>query len=228
MTAAVPDIAKVETQIVEMTNAFRRENKLAAVTVDPALAAAAKAFADYLARTGTFSHTADGRQPAERIKASGYKACQVAENLALNKDSRGFEATELARRAVEGWKNSPGHRRNMLTETVTETGVGVVGGKDQTYIAVQLFGRPERLRYQFRVENLSSASIGFKFAGQQETLVPRMTIRFASCTPATLTLETARQQGSERRLDARYEPADGERFTITGDTLSSVRVERGN
>ena len=52
--------------------------------------------------------------PPQRAEAQGYRYCTVAENLALNLDSRGFETRQLARKAVEGWKASPGHRANML------------------------------------------------------------------------------------------------------------------
>ena len=109
----LPDLPQTEIAIVEMTNAFRKENKLGEVKPNTALAAAARAFADYLAKTGKFAHEADGREPAARAE-QGYRYCLVAENLALNLDSRGFETRQLARDAVEGWKDSPGHRANLL------------------------------------------------------------------------------------------------------------------
>jgi uncharacterized protein YkwD len=59
------------------------------------------------AKSGKFGHEADGRQPGQRAEAQGYRYCTVAENLALNLDSRGFETKELARKAVEGWKARP-------------------------------------------------------------------------------------------------------------------------
>jgi hypothetical protein len=227
MTAAVPDLPTVESVIVAETNAFRRENKLGEVTPNPVLAAAAKAYADYLARTEKFSHTADGRQPAERVRSAGYAFCSVAENLALNRDSRGFEATALARQAVEGWKNSPGHRQNMLTPHVTEIGVGVARGPKETYLSVQLFARPEALKYQFRIENLSEATLAVKIGGKPETVRPRVTVRLTQCLPTTVTVEAAKIDGTERRLDTRYEPVDGDRLTVTGTTAQSIKIERG-
>ena len=141
----LPDLPQTEIAIVEMTNAFRKENKLGALAPNKALAAAARAFADYLAKSGKFAHEADGRKPAARAEAQGYRYCTVAENLALNLDSRGFETRQLARNAVEGWKASPGHRANMLAPHVTEIGVAVVRAPDPDpkFISVQLFGRPE-------------------------------------------------------------------------------------
>src|SRR6185436_2512078 len=115
----LPDLPQTEIAIVEMTNAFRKENRLGALKPNAALAAAARAFAEYLAKTGKFAHEADGREPAQRAEAQGYRYCFVAENLALNLDSRGFETTKLARDVVEGWKASPGHRANLLAPQVT-------------------------------------------------------------------------------------------------------------
>src|SRR5207248_4440757 len=106
--ATLPDLPQTEIAIVELTNAFRSESKLGELKPNAALAAAARAFAEYLAKTGKFAHEADGRQPAQRAQAQGYRYCLIAENLAMNLDSRGFETRVLTRDAVEGWKSSPG------------------------------------------------------------------------------------------------------------------------
>jgi uncharacterized protein YkwD len=102
--AHAPDLPQAEIAIIEMTNAFRSEHELAAVKPNGALAAAARTFAAYLASTSTFAHEADGREPAARVAAAGYRYCLVAENLALNLDSRGFDSHKLAHAVVEGWK----------------------------------------------------------------------------------------------------------------------------
>ena len=142
--ATLPDLPQTEMAIVELTNAFRKESRLGEVKPNAALSAAARAFAAYLAKTGKFAHEADGRQPAQRAEAAGYRYCLVAENLAMNLDSRGFETRALASAAVEGWKNSPGHRANMLQRGATEIGVAIARApdKDPKFISVQLFGRP--------------------------------------------------------------------------------------
>lgn len=100
----LPNLPQTEIAIVALTNAFRQENKLGAVTPNKELAAAARWFAEYLARTGKLAHEADGREPQQRASAHGYKYCMVAENLARNLDSRGYTAQRLAAEVVEGWK----------------------------------------------------------------------------------------------------------------------------
>ena len=138
--ADIPDLARTELAIIAATNAFRRDERLGPLTRNAALDQTAKLFASYLAKSGRFAHEADGRQPADRAKASGYRYCTVAENLALNLDSRGFTAEKLSSEAIQGWKESPGHRKNMLLRHVTEIGVGVAQapGGDPKFLSVQL------------------------------------------------------------------------------------------
>ena len=162
MAILKPDVPKVELAIIEMTNQFRAEHKLGAVSRNAQLDAAARYFARYLARTGKFAHEADGRKPADRAKAHGYQFCQIAENLALHLDSRGFATRQLAGKAVTGWINSPGHRRNMLRPHVTQIGVAVAKAPFQPkYISVQLFGLPMSARYGYNVFNYSDFKVAY-------------------------------------------------------------------
>src|SRR5262245_20977784 len=139
-----PDIPAAEAAIVEMTNAFRRENKLSSLTQNPQLAAAARAYAQKLAAGSGLSHTADGTTPDKRASQVGYTSCTIAENLAKLMDSRGFNARSYAKQVMQGWRDSPGHRKNLLLPHLTEIGVAVARAPARypTYVAVQLFGRP--------------------------------------------------------------------------------------
>ena len=220
--ATLPDLPQTERAIVEMTNAFRRESKLGEVKPNAALTAAARAFAEYLARTGKFAHEADGRQPAQRAEASGYRYCRVAENLAMNLDSRGFQTLALAGAAVEGWKDSPGHRANMLQRTVTEIGVAIARAPDPDpkFISVQLFGRPESLKVEFRIENRTGAAVPYALGEETHTLPVRAVVTHTSCDPEQLTFE---QVGAAPQ---RLEPRNGDRFIVRPGTGSAVDVER--
>lgn len=227
MSPLLPDVPQVEMAIVEMTNAFRRENKLAEVRADPTLTKAARDYASYLARSGTFSHTADGREPAARAEGAGYKFCQIAENLALNLDSRGFEGRALAAQAVEGWKNSPGHRKNMLAPHVVEIGVGVVRApdKDPKYISVQLFGRPKALSYAFKVSNVSKVAVSYSFGGETHALEPRYTVTHSACLPAELTFAAPAGVKTEPTLGSRYTARDGQIYTLKPAPSGALTLE---
>jgi hypothetical protein len=221
--ATLPDLPQTEIAILEMTNAFRKESKLGAVRPNAALTAAARAFADYLAKTGKFAHEADGHKPAERAQAQGYRYCLISENLAMNLDSRGFETRALAHQAVEGWKNSPGHRANMLQPGVTEIGVAVARAPnaDPKFISVQLFGRPEALKVEFRIENKAGAAVGYTLGEKTHALPVRSIVTHASCDPKQLTFDKA---GTAAR---RFEPRNGDRYVVRakGEAIT-VDVER--
>lgn len=221
--ATLPDLPQTEIAILEMTNAFRKESKLGAVRTNAALTAAARAFADYLAKTGKFAHEADGHKPAERAQAQGYRYCLISENLAMNLDSRGFETRALAHQAVEGWKNSPGHRANMLQPAVTEIGVAVARAPnaDPKFISVQLFGRPEALKVEFRIENKTGAAVGYTLGEKTHALPVRSIVTHASCEPKQLTFDKA---GAAAQ---RFAPRDGDRFVVRakGEAIV-VDVER--
>jgi len=220
---ALPDLPQTELAIVEMTNAFRKEHKLGALKPNAALIAAARAFADYLGRTGKFAHEADGREPHQRAEAQGYRYCLVAENLAFNLDSRGFETKMLARDVVEGWKNSPAHRVNLLEKGATEIGVGVARARDRhpKFISVQLFGRPASLKVSFAIENRTGAAVTYTLGEDSETLPARATVNHTDCTAAALKIDKAGPTAQG------LEPRDGDTFVLTPGAGGAIRLERG-
>jgi hypothetical protein len=221
----LPDLPAAEAAIVEMTNAFRAEHRLSPVRQNPQLAAAARAYARKLTGYEGLSHTADGTTPAQRIRGAGYRYCQVGENLASILDTRGFTADEYAKRAVEGWENSPGHRKNMLLPFVTETGVAVVRAAphEPKYIAVQLFARPEATKYSFKVRNEAPTAIAYQFNGEANTVSPREIITHTACIPGMIVFDTSPKSNA----GARYETRGGQVFSLKA-TAAGVTVEIGD
>lgn len=229
MAATLPDIAKVETAIVEATNAFRAEHKLAAVKPEPRLARAARAYAEFLASRNLFSHTADGRQPHQRVEAAGYSYCEAAENLAMHKDSRGFESRTLAVKAVEGWINSPGHRRNLLASGVTDIGVAVAKAPDEhpKYIAVQVFGRPRSLAVEFQIANATDGAIGYTFSGKTHDLKPHVAATHTACSAGEISFSKPGGLLSSATPLGRYPAADGALFTVRADDKGRITIDAG-
>ncbi|MEM7774556.1 MAG: CAP domain-containing protein [Pseudomonadota bacterium] len=223
----VPDLPKVETVILEMTNAFRRNNDVGELRREPLLDAAARAFARYLARSGKFSHTADGRQPADRVSRAGYKFCQVAENLALHRDSRGFTAKKLAGAAVRGWQGSPGHRKNMLAPHVVEIGIGVAKAPAiNKYISVQLFGRPDALRYEFKIRNTTRVSVRYRFNTSSYTVPGRTEITHRVCLPGQLAFESDRRAAQNKRVvGSRFLTRSNDRFRLRRGASGRIVID---
>jgi Cysteine-rich secretory protein family len=217
MAVLTPDITKTELAIIELTNVFRAEQKLAPVKQNPVLTAAARAYAKFLASSDMFSHTADGRQPSDRVKAAGYSYCRTSENLALNLDSRGFVTAQLARDAVEGWKNSPGHRKNMEAQHVTEIGVGIAKSKtEEKYLSVQLFGRPMSLQYTFKIMNESGVPVRYTQNREPQTVGSRMIVTHTECDPGDIAFD--------QPVGQRFPVRDGDTFKLQ-PAKGGVRVD---
>lgn len=178
----------VEADIIDQTNAFRAEQGKGPLEESAVLTAEARDYAAYLARTGAFSHDADGRGPGVRAQRAGYDYCEVAENLAYEEDSAGFRGRDVAGDLMRGWERSADHRRNLLDSGVVETGVGVARapGRTPRYVAVQEFGRPASLRFAVEVTNRTGLRLSYAFEGRTRSIEPGMTVTHWPCAPAAL------------------------------------------
>ncbi|MBW0132717.1 CAP domain-containing protein [Pseudonocardia abyssalis] len=116
-------------QVVELTNAERADAGCDPLVTDPRLAAAAQGHAEDMSAGGYFDHVSrDGRRFDDRIGAQGYPS-PGGENIARGQ--------ETAAEVVQGWMDSPGHRRNI--ENCDFTAIGVGFADDGNYW-VQNFG----------------------------------------------------------------------------------------
>jgi uncharacterized protein YkwD len=115
-------------------NAFRRSQGLEPLTLEPILSEQARQHSEMMAQSGNLSHEGfDQRVDAIRQKLS---VRSVAENVASNS---GFD--NPAQQAVEGWRDSPNHRQNMLGN-YSRTGIGVAQTNDGEYYFTQIFSNP--------------------------------------------------------------------------------------
>jgi uncharacterized protein YkwD len=214
--------AVAERGIVERGNAVRRAEGRAALEPNAALTAAAREFAQYMARTDQYAHDADRRQPEQRAEAQGYAYCRLAENIAYQFSSAGFADEELAQRFVQGWMESPGHRRNLLDGEVTDIGVGLArSARTGRHYAVQMFGRPESMMASFRFTNGARVAITYELVGEAFVLEPRMSREHVHCTPQEITV---RLPGADQPL--RLTPHVGERLRVQ-ELGGRLRLQRG-
>lgn len=138
---AVPSSARAT--IISETNAYRAAHGLAPVRQSGSADRAAQHYARYLAVNNKMGHRADGRSPAQRLRAAGVKYCKFrGENWhqSWTRPSRAPVAAAMAK-AMRFWKGSPGHER-ALRSASTDIGVGVAGAKhgNQWYfVSVQMF-----------------------------------------------------------------------------------------
>jgi uncharacterized protein YkwD len=197
-----------ESQLVDVifreSNAFRAANDLGPLQINPELTEAARYFARFMARTQQYGHRADGNLPSERAEKFGYEYCFVAENIAYQYDPVSSANNTLATRFLDGWKESSGHRENLLAPLATETGIAIAPGQEAgRWYAVHMFGRPKSAIISFRIANRSDALVKYT-AGTREFELPPDHVR---------THEGCR----EVDLDFNFAGSDGD-----GDTFKAV------
>ena len=205
-----PDLAEVARLIIERTNDSRRGDGQGPTGPDAKLSAVARDFARFMARTDRYGHEADGKTPAQRAQEHGYGYCLVLENIGSLHSSEGFGTEELADRVMQGWKQSPGHRKNLLDPEVTDIGVAIAQSeKSRTYYAVQLFGRPLSKQIEFRVANASPVAVDYELNGKTFSLPPRATRIHQECRATRLTVRLPGE-----RQSTTVQPADGDRYDV--------------
>jgi uncharacterized protein YkwD len=115
---------------------------------DPVLDQIARQRSADMAHGAPFAHEdATGRFIADdRVRARFGPYGSVGENIMFeNAPSRLFDAESFARRAVQGWMNSPDHRANILSPTYDHAGVGVAIEGSRAYATQVFWGPPTRI-----------------------------------------------------------------------------------
>jgi uncharacterized protein YkwD len=127
-----------EHRVFEEVNRVRRAQGLEVLEWNESLAEEAQRQAQNMAARKFFAHRDPVRGDiGERLNASHIQWSGCAENLFRE---RGYDDPVAV--AVQGWLDSPGHRRNMLDKAMTQTGVGIAVEGADTVLIVQEFIRP--------------------------------------------------------------------------------------
>lgn len=130
--------AVASSELVMLTNEYRKESGVPLLTENSQLTMAAEAKARDMAERSYFSHqTPEGEDPWVFLDKVGYAYASAGENLAVN-----FNKSTTVTTA---WMNSPTHRTNILNSEFTEIGVGTAQGVYKGHTAtfvVQLFAQP--------------------------------------------------------------------------------------
>ena len=132
------DVAAAKQDIVDRTNALRRENGVAVLRVNDRLMQAAQVRADEMAAHTVYSHTRPNGGKFNTVTDCPY----MAENIHRIADWVLSDQT-LAERAVADWYASTVHHKNMVNPKLSEIGVGLARGVNGTgdpcWYCVQLF-----------------------------------------------------------------------------------------
>ncbi len=134
---ATPEVQALEHQMAERLNRDRAANGLPPLEYDETLANIGRAHSADMRENQFFAHESPTTGAVEdRIARAGYLALEARENLAEgpNVDT-----------AQDGLLDSPGHYANIMSETVTHVGIGIVEGgveDDRNLTFTQVFAKP--------------------------------------------------------------------------------------
>lgn len=168
-TDAPPEITadKLERQIHQLVNRERQNHGLSQLDRDELLAAVARKHSRDMANYHFFNHTnLQGEGPVERAKNLGWNKKKQAgpntwsigpgENIFMNhlydkivttkqngitikKEYVWQTSEEIAQSTVQGWMNSPPHRKNILSPQYDQQGIGVTISGHEIYITEDMF-----------------------------------------------------------------------------------------
>ena len=135
---AQTDVAAAKQDIIDRTNALRRENVASGLLVIDKLMQASQVRADEMASSSVYSHT----RPDGRRNTSVTDCPYVGENIHRIADWA-LQGKSVSEAAVWSWNLSGGHRDNLLEKNYAETGVGLSRGVNDSgeacWYCVQLF-----------------------------------------------------------------------------------------
>lgn len=138
VTPPADDVDAMKQDIVDRTNALRREQGISALKVNKQLMQAAQVRAEEMAASGVYSHT----RPDGRKNTTVTDCPYVGENIHRIADWA-LQGKSVSEVAVWSWNLSGGHRDNLLEKNYAETGVGLARGVndngDECWYCVQLF-----------------------------------------------------------------------------------------
>ncbi len=168
-TGAKPKItaAELERQIHQQINRVRQNHGLSQLDRNERLAIIARKHSSDMARYHFFSHwNLQGEGPVERAKNRGWNkkkqhddntlSIGPGENIFMNnlydkvittrqngvtvrKEYAWKTPKEIVQSTVQGWMDSPGHRKNILSPKYDQQGIGVAISGHEIYITEDMF-----------------------------------------------------------------------------------------
>ena len=134
------DMSREERTLLDLLNKEREKEKLPPLRPHPLLFKAARGHSANMAKQEKLEHVLDGKTPGQRVLAAGYDYGKVSENIAVS-DSEKAPLPMI----VKSWMESKTHRDNLLSDKVTETGLGIAKSEKGEVYFTQVFARPRKV-----------------------------------------------------------------------------------
>ena len=128
---AQTDVATAKQDIIDRTNALRKENGVAVLRVNDKLMQAAQVRADEMAASGVYSHTRPDGRKSNTVTDSRYTGENIHSISELYLEQ---QRKTLSEAVVNLWSNSKAHADNMTNTRYGEIGVGLARGVNKTVL----------------------------------------------------------------------------------------------
>ncbi|SDH83798.1 SafA/ExsA family spore coat assembly protein [Alteribacillus bidgolensis] len=129
---AIDETKQIEREVIRLTNIKRQNHGLPKLKADWEVSRVARHKSRDMRNNGYFSHTSPNYgSPFEMLRDYNVNFRAAAENIAAGQ--------QTASQVVEGWMDSPGHRKNILNESYTHIGVGYAEGGSHSVYWTQMF-----------------------------------------------------------------------------------------
>ena len=120
------DVTDFEGEVIRLVNDIRRQNGLTPLTENWELSRVARYKSQDMHDKNYFSHTSPTYgSPFDMMKSFGISYRTAGENIA-----KGYRTPQAV---VDGWMNSEGHRKNILSASYSKIGVGCYSSNGVLY-----------------------------------------------------------------------------------------------
>ena len=128
-------LASLEDEVIRLVNVERAKNGLGPLTKNWEASRVARIKSQDMIDKKYFAHNSPTYgSPFNMMENFGLKFSSAAENIAYGQ--------RTAQEVMTAWMNSPGHRANILSKTVSHIGVGAAKAANGTLYWTQMFLKP--------------------------------------------------------------------------------------
>jgi uncharacterized protein YkwD len=124
-------------ELIDAVNSYRSQHGLPAYTINSTLMGTAQSQAEYMASTGTVTHTGPGGTTfSDRLTAAGYPSVFHSENIISGSpDASGWSLV------TSPWWADEDHQHTLLSPDLREIGAGVSVSKGTAYYVIDCGGQ---------------------------------------------------------------------------------------
>lgn len=134
------DLGEWEARLLASVNRIRVEHGLSPQFASSDLSRIARLHSEDMARRDFFAHVSpEGHDLSHRVMGFNLEYLHLAENIGRNRGQE--DPVEVA---IDGWMNSPAHRKNILDGDLSQCGIGIAMDERGMFYFTQIFLQPPR------------------------------------------------------------------------------------